>query len=113
STPVHPHFCWRPQRRRLHGSRNPGTSGVPDHILCCAGRPDHHHPPASEASQPEVRAALATAALNTGARYLDVAIDALDKIADGIHPTWAAHQQLADQACDLYINPPPTLVDMT
>lgn len=70
-------------------------------------------PTASESSQGAVRSAIQEGATAVGARYLDVDIDALDKIADGIHPTWAAHQQLADQAYDLYTNPPPTLVDMT
>lgn len=48
-----------------------------------------------------VNAAIAAACASRGVPYLDVNIDAIPKIADGIHPTFQGHKDLADAAFNL------------
>ena len=55
-------------------------------------------PTASESSQASVRVAMQAACTAQNVPYIDVAIDALEKIGDGIHPTYNGHQALAADA---------------
>ncbi len=52
-------------------------------------------PTASESGQSSVRSAIQAACVSQGVTYVDAAIDSLEKIGDGVHPTYNGHQALA------------------
>ena len=58
-------------------------------------------PTASESTQADVRSAISAACTSAGRPYLNVAIDALPKGGDGIHPTFDGHKALAADAFSL------------
>lgn len=51
---------------------------------------------ASQASQSAVRQGIIAACMSRGVPFIDANVDGLAKIADGIHPTYDAHQALGD-----------------
>lgn len=50
---------------------------------------------ASNTGQADTRSEIEAACFDQGVPYIDVDIDAIEKGADGIHPTWQGHQDLA------------------
>lgn len=52
---------------------------------------------ASQSTQSPTRTAIANGCAASGVTYLDLDIDSIPKLADGIHPTWQGHQDIADQ----------------
>lgn len=85
------------------GGRNDVASGlqaaVESLLSSLSSVPERYvMPTASESGQAGVRTAIQAACAVQGVPYLNVAIDALEKIGDGIHPTYDGHQVLAADA---------------